>query len=164
MRRTWTRIGAAAALSVALVAGAGCGSGSTAKPMTEKEKFAGHDHPHEGPHHGALVEWGEEEYHAEFTVDHKAKEATVYVLDGSAKKAAPIDAKELTLTLKATPPVTVKLTPKPDAGDPAGQSSRFTGTHEALGKEQEFEGTVSGVVNGKPYSGDFKEEPHDHKH
>ncbi len=54
----------------------------------------------------------------------------------------------------------------PEAGDPAGKSSRFVGKHEHLGKEQEFEGTLSGVVDGKPYAGDFKEakEGHADKH
>ena len=53
----------------------------------------------------------------------------------------------------------------PQDGDPKGKASRFVATHDSLGKEQEFEGTVSGEIDGKPYAGDFKEEPHaDHKH
>jgi len=44
-------------------------------------------------------------------------------------------------------------------GEPQGKSSRFVGKHERLGKEQEFAGTVSGEIEGKPYAGDFKEEP-----
>lgn len=167
MRRFWTRFGVAALLGTALTVAAGCGDGgSQAKdaktPASDKGKV--HEHPHEGPHKGALAEWGEEEYHIEFTVDHKTKEATVYVLDGSAKKAKPIDAKTLTLTLKLQPPVTVSLAAQAQDGDPAGQASRFVGKHDALGKVMEFTGTISGSVGGKPYSGDFKEEPHaDHK-
>lgn len=125
----------------------------------------GHDHPTEGPHHGALTEWGDEEYHVEFTVDRKSQEATVYVLDGSAKKSQPIKADTLSLTLKLQPPITVTLTPKPQDGDAAGMSSRFVGKHDALGREQMFAGTISGQANGKPYAGDFKEEAHaDHDH
>jgi hypothetical protein len=59
----------------------------------------------------------------------------------------------------------VDLKAVPQDGDPAGKSSRFVGKHDSFGKEQEFEGTMSGVVDGKPYAGDFKEEEHkDHKH
>jgi hypothetical protein len=52
-------------------------------PAQDKNKPADKaDHPEFGPHKGALAEWGEEEYHLEFTVDHKGQQATVYVLDG----------------------------------------------------------------------------------
>jgi hypothetical protein len=37
------------------------------------------------------------------------------------------------------------------------------GTHDSLGVVQEFSGTISGEIDGTPYSGDFKEEPHDHE-
>ena len=49
-----------------------------------------HAHPSEGPHHGTLVELGNEEFHAE--VVHDDKSVTVYVLDAGATKAVPIDA------------------------------------------------------------------------
>jgi hypothetical protein len=45
----------------------------------------------------------------------------------------------------------------PQETDPAGKSSRYIGTHEKLGVVQEYEGTMTGVVDGAPYSGDFKE-------
>ena len=51
-------------------------------------------------------------------------------------------------------------------GEKDGLRSRFVGKHESLGKVQEFGGTISGKVDGTPYAGDFKEEPHgshDHK-
>lgn len=133
----------------------------------DKKKDDKHEHPSEGPHHGVLAEWGEEEYHVEFTVDRKNAAATVYILDGSAKKAKPIDSKEVTLTLKASKgkkAVSVDLKPKPEKGDGEGKSSRFSGKHKALGAKEMFSGTLSAEVGGKPYSGDFKEVPHDHKH
>src|SRR5262249_30899832 len=96
--------------------------------------------------------------------DHKAQEATVYILGGDAKKPAPIAVEKLTLSIK-NPQFQLELKAVPQEGDPTGKSSRFTGKHENFGKEQEFEGTLSGVVEGKPYAGDFKEEePKDHKH
>ncbi|MCI0705302.1 MAG: hypothetical protein L0241_29940, partial [Planctomycetia bacterium] len=119
------------------------------------------EHPHEGPHGGGIAQWGDDEYHLEFIVDHATKTATVYVLDDSVKKPKPIDAKELTLALKSSPPVTMTLQAKPEESDPPGLASRFSVTHEALGKEQQFAGTISGKVAGKPYSGDFAEKAHD---
>jgi len=124
------------------------------------EKGGAHDHPNEGPHGGALAEWGDEEFHAEFTVDHKMQEATVYILDSSAKNSKPIKATSITLALKLQPPITITLSAKPQDGDSAGASSRFAGKHETLGTKQNFSGTISGDINGKPYAGDFKEEEH----
>ncbi len=153
--------GLALACAVGFVA-TGCGPKPTAGSQPKDE----HDHPDVGPHKGAIAEWGDHDYLLEFTVDHDAKEATVYVLDGKAKDAKPIPTKTLTLSLKQTPGVTFNLDPKPQAGDPAGQSSRFVGKHDALAEKKEFAGTISGEVAGKQYSGKFKEEPdgHDHKH
>jgi hypothetical protein len=128
-------------------------------------KAAKHDHPDEGPHGGALATWGDEEYHMEFLVDHDKKESTVYVLDSKAKNAKPIAAKEITVSLKRKPPVGFTLAAKPQEGDPQGKSSRFIGTHSALGEEKDFEGSILGVLEGTPYAGDFKEgshEGHDH--
>lgn len=125
----------------------------------------GHGHPHDGPHEGALAEWGDEEYHAEFTVDHGKKQATVYILDGTAKSAPKVDPKEIgsvVLTIKATPPVRIELQADGQKTDARGIA--FSGTHDLLGKEMEFEGTISGKVTNKDYAGDFAEKPHDHKH
>jgi len=121
------------------------------------------DHEHgPGPHQGTVFDLGK--YHAEFTVDHKKQEVTVYILLGSDQDTpAPVTADKLDLTIKE-PAFTVELKPVPDAKDPAGKSSRFVGKHEKFGKEQEFAGTVAGIIDGKPAHGDFKEEDeHDHK-
>lgn len=50
-------------------------------------------------------------------------------------------------------------------GEAAGESSRFVGQNESLGKVQEFAGSITGEVEGTPYAGDFKEEAghHDEK-
>lgn len=140
----------AAALSV------GCGP---APAPTEKPAKKPHVHGESGPSGGVLASWGNEEYHAEFTVDHTTGEATVYTLDGTAKKVTPIDAKTLTLSLKETPVVVVTLEAKPQDGDPAGKSSRFVGKHEVLKTVKEFSGSISGKAGGKSYSGDFEEKP-----
>ena len=94
----------------------------------------------------------------EFTVDHGKKEATVYILGGDAKSPAPIKAEKLLLSIN-DPQFQVDLAAQPLKGEAAGSSSRFVGTHDNLGKVQEFAGTISGEADGKPYAGDFKEEP-----
>lgn len=134
------------------------GCNDSAKPPKTPSK-AGHVHPTEGPHGGALVEWGAEEYHLELLLDHSKKEVTVYVLDGDAKKVVPIKAETLTMTVtNVKPPVTVTLKANPDTGDAAGSSSRFIGTHEVLAKE--VEGEINGKVGETPFSGEFKDKNH----
>jgi len=120
----------------------------------------GHDHG-VGPHDGTLADWGGGKYHVEFTVDHDKQEATVYILGSDEKSSAAIDAKEITLTIKE-PAMTVSLTASPLDSEVMGGASRFVGTHEGLGTVMEYEGSISGVVEETPYSGNFKEEPHGH--
>jgi len=130
----------------------------------------GHDHSTEGhaygvgPHEGTVADWGGGEYHVEFTVDHEKQQATVYIFGSDEKTPAPIDATTIELSIKA-PDMQVTLQASPQESDPAGKASRFIGTHEKLGVVQEYAGTMTGVVDGTPYSGDFKEEAHgDHSH
>ena len=40
------------------------------------------------------------------------------------------------------------------------KASRFIGNHKSLGVVQEYAGTIVGVIDGTPYSGDFTEEAH----
>lgn len=146
---------------------AGCGQPApTSQKADPKAATKGggeenHDHD-EGPHGGTVMDFGK--YHAEFTVDHKAKAATVYILDGKVKNAVPVAAAKLLLSIKA-PSFQTDLVAAPQDGDPKGKASRFVAKHDNFGKEQEFEGILSGEVDGKQYAVEFKEEAHkDHKH
>jgi hypothetical protein len=116
---------------------------------------------HIGPHKGAIVEWGEEEYHLEVVTDAKAGTVTVYVYGGEADlkagKARAIDARSLVMTVKADKTVTVKLEPAPAKGDADGTASVFTGKHAVFSRDAKLTGTVSGKVGAKPYSGEFKQ-------
>lgn len=124
---------------------------------------AGHGHG-AGPHDGVIADWGGGKYHVEFTVDHDNQEGTVYILGPDEKSPVPIDAESIDLSIN-DPVMQVTLTAAPQDSDPAGKASRFIGSHEKLGVVQEYAGTISGVVDGTPYSGDFKEESHDdHDH
>lgn len=83
-------------------------------------------HPTTGPHHGDLIELGNEEYHAEFVHDDASHTITLFILDSSAKQAVPIDAQSLLLNVAVNgSPTQVALPAAPQADDPAGKSSCF---------------------------------------
>ncbi len=159
--------------SVVIAAAVGCDS---AKPETEKgasKTSSGeqaqadgtvHEEGHEhgaGPHGGVIADWGGGKYHVEFTVDHEKQEATVYILGDDAKTALSIDAAEVILAI-VDPAFQVALTASPQTDDSAGKSSRFIGKHESLSVVQDYVGSISGMVGGTPYSGNFNETAHDH--
>ena len=122
-------------------------------PSTARMPGAG-----DGPHGGAIADWGGGAYHVEFTVDHDKKQATVYVLGSDEKTPAPIKTHTLRLILN-DPPTELELAAQPLEGEAEGAASRFAGTHDNLGIVREFDGTIDGVVNGTPYVGEFKELP-----
>src|SRR5262245_13448464 len=101
-----TKLFGLAALLFALVA-VGCDKSATTSPdskntpdpKTKKETEKDDDHDHgPGPHGGTIIELGK--YHGEFVVDHKKKEATVYILSGNLKNAVPLKADKAELTIK----------------------------------------------------------------
>ncbi|QEG39299.1 hypothetical protein [Roseimaritima ulvae] len=161
-----------------LIASLGCKPSSPpteeAPPQFSAADDHGHDHPHDdstdhsmaghghgaGPHDGTVGDWGGGKYHVEFTVDHDQQQATVYVLGSDEKTATPIDAESIELSI-VDPPMQVTLAAQPQEGDPEGESSRFVGTHEKLGVVKEYAGTMTGVVDGTPYTADFAEQAHD---
>lgn len=53
-----------------------------------KSESGGHSHG-SGPRGGAVADWGGGAYHVEFTVDHDAKKATVYVLRSPPRQLRP---------------------------------------------------------------------------
>lgn len=115
-----------------------------------------------GPNGGVVIDLGK--YHAEFTVDHPAKECTVLFVTGDKadSKPLPVAATEFTLTTKETKtedgtvvaPMTITLKPV-DAED--GKASKFVGTDPGIGNVADFEGTLLGEIDGKPSEGKFKE-------
>ena len=139
----------------------GCSkSADVAKPSDKKAEKSTKkdDHGHgETPHGGTLIELGKS--HAEFVVDHGKKQVTVYILSEDLKKNEPISATKLLLSIK-TPTFQTDLVAAPQDGDPKGKSSRFVAVHDNFAKEQEFEGTISVEIDGKPYLADFKEAEH----
>ena len=126
----------------------------------QDHSVAGHAHG-AGPHDGTIADWGGGKYHVEFTVDHDKQEGTVYILGGDEKTPTPIKAEEIQLIIK-DPAMEVALKAAPQEGDPEGTASRYVGNHEKLGVVQEYAGTITGVIDETPYSGDFAEVAHDH--
>lgn len=166
------------ALVATLILAAGCNRPGGDKPKdvaksgkdgdAKGEKKEPHGDHGEGPHGGAVGDWGGGKYHFEFTVDHDKKESTVYILGSDEKTPAPINAKDgqLSLSIKGLKNMdeyNVVLKADPQKGDPEGKASRFVGKDDKLGVVQEFAGTLSGEADGTPYTGDFKEEPADPK-
>lgn len=122
---------------------------------TTDHSVRGHAHG-AGPHGGTIADWGGGKYHVEFTVDHDQQQATAYVLGPDEKTPTPIASENIELSIQS-PAFQLLLMPQPQDTDPAGQASRFVGTHESLGVVQEFSGTMTALVDGTPYSGDFAE-------
>lgn len=121
----------------------------------------GHAHG-AGPHGGVIADWGGGKYHVEFTVDHDKQQATVYILGADESSSVPIDTESIDLSINE-PAMQIELKAAAQDSDPAGTSSRFAGTHEKLGVVQEYAGTISGVIDGTPYFGDFAEDAHEHE-
>ncbi len=149
----------------------GCSQESkTPAPTTPKGTPEQHDHEHahpsHGPHNGDLIELDDEEYHAEFVHDEKTCDVTIYILDSSAKKAVPIDAKEVVINLKHDgKPEQYKLAAEPQEGDGPGKSSRFVSKkNDDLCHAIEEEGADAKLqltIDGKPFIGNIE---HDHDH
>ncbi len=137
-------------------------------PSDTVESEHEHAHPTEGPHHGHLVELGDEEYHAE--VVHDGESVTVYMFDGHVENAAPIDAAEITINLTHDGrPEQFALTASPDVADPDGKSSRFVSTDAELAKHLDEEASkpqLSVIIGGQPFMGriEHSHDEHDHGH
>ena len=155
-------------LSAAVV---GCAPGPDDSPAPTNttaalDPHAGQDdegHPTEGPHGGGLIELGDEEYHGELIHDETAGTVTIYLLNDHADEAAPIDAAELTVVARHEGNrESFKLAADPDAGDPAGKSSRFVSADAELAERLDREGGTAKLmvkIAGRSYSGDIG---HDH--
>jgi hypothetical protein len=157
----------AAGLFAALFLGQGCqdkqlgpSTPAASTPSAQTVDTSGgsaKDHRHgAGPHGGAVSDWGGGAYHVEFTVDHDAKQSTVYVLGSDGKTPAPVKAEKITLSINE-PPFEVELKAQPWEGEPAGSASRFVGQHDNFGIVRKFAGAISGEVEGTPYVGEFAE-------
>ncbi|QDV29543.1 hypothetical protein Spb1_14510 [Planctopirus ephydatiae] len=157
-------------LAGSLMAGCGAESGpakqtTTSATPAKPHDDHGHAHSAEGPHHGQLVELGNDEYHAEVVHDDEAGTVTIYLLDGSAKNSVPIEAADMIMNLSlAGKAEQFKLPAMPDTNDPAGKSSKFVSQDKVLCEKLDVHGVSARLVvtvDGKPYSGKLA---HSHNH
>ncbi|REK28435.1 MAG: hypothetical protein DWQ42_05155 [Planctomycetota bacterium] len=175
-------LGVVAAASLVL---AGCGNNATQTTSTSSSgspphvahdadghedhaDHEGHDehgHPSEGPHHGHLIELGNEEYHAEMLHDEDTSTVTIYILDGAAKEEVAVAEDAVTLNLMiGGQPTQFKLAARPSAKDLPGQASHFEVVDadliEAL-EGEEAKGRLRVTINGTPYVGTIEHHGHD---
>jgi len=156
-------------LCLAFVCFTGCEDPS--KPTAPAENHAAdahdHDHPSEGPHHGQLIELGNEEFHAELVHDDSTNQVTIYLLDSAAKNSVASEEQELVMNVVVDgTPQQFKLAAAPEASDPAGKSSRFQATDEAFCKALDNKGAkarLNVTLGGKPLVGSFEPAAHEHE-
>ena len=148
-------------LLVAAVMVVGCSKPSDIKPAAKNptDKVAEHAHG-TGPNGGVVLDLGS--HHAEFTVDHGKQQCAILILGDDEQTPTAVSADELVLTINETKTddgkiveaMTIRMLPE-DAVD--GRASKFVGTDPGIGNVADFEGTVSGEIDGKPAQGEFKE-------
>lgn len=153
----------------AALAFTGCNNAPSTVSVPKNLSPEGQAHAEEGPHHGHLIELGEEEYHAELTHDDATKTVTIYLLDKEAKAPVAIADAEIVLNLVVDgQPLQAKLAAAPQQGDSAGQSSRFSITDEkvlAALEAPKTTGRLNVTIAGKAYSGAVEHHEHgEHKH
>ena len=158
-----------AALCAASMAVQAFGAPPATKPGDKPAaKADAHEHAEVGPHKGALIELGEEEYHAEFVLDEKTHTVSIYLMDGAVKNYVAIPAKEITVTLKHDgKPESFKLKAKPQKTDPAGMSSMFTLKDEEFVEDLHHKGSDPRLmlkIDGKPFTAKIELDHKDHDH
>ena len=159
----------AASLPVVVLSIAGCTrqtqtTGPESSPSSPTvDVHAGHAHPSEGPHHGDLIELGNDEFHAELV--HDDQSVTIYILNGAADKQVPIEATVIMINAKYDgQPKQFQLGASPDQNDPVGKSSRFVSNDADLAGHIDEDGAEHKLVltiDGKSYRGELA---HDHNH
>ena len=124
------------------------------------------EHSEEGPHHGQLIELGQEEYHAELAIDDAAKTVTIYLFDASVKTSVSVSDPDITLNLVVNgAPQQFKVAASPQPGDSTGQSSRFSTNDEKVLEALEAPKTIvqfNLTIAGKTYAGKIEHLEHHH--
>ncbi len=167
-------------LVIAVFAAQGCNDGPDAPQTAAHDTHDGsdhsdhghdeHAHPTEGPHHGMLVELGNEEYHAEIVHDDAAATLTVYLLDSAGKEAVMSESPEVVVNIKGgDKPQQFKLAGKAD-DQSEGKYSEYSFASKELLDALHAESSVAKLsitIDGKPYSGELPHDDHaghDHAH
>ena len=127
-----------------------------------------HAHAGHGPHGGDIVELGSDQYHAELVHDDATGGVTIYVLDATAKRAAPIDAELVRVNVQHDGNAEqFTLSASPEENDPEGTSSRFITPERELAEDLDhgdIRGQLVVMISGKQYRGDVVHDHHGHDH
>ena len=102
-------------------------------------------HEHHPPHHGTLVELGEEFAHVELLLDPATGGLTAFVLDGEAENPVKISQPSLQIKVKGKGgAATLKLKPVANAltGETASNTSQYQGFSKKLKGLSKFEGSI----------------------
>jgi hypothetical protein len=165
-------------VAVTLAGFSGCGNGD--KTAANDGKSAAHDHDHGqghdhsalGPHDGHIIELGTESHHAELTHDDDENRVGVYILDGEAKGAAPIEAEFVVINTSVDGQPTEYVLPAVRSPEDAEEkSSYFELVSEPLtvivsgrSDKPNTRARINVEIDGKPYVGIIETEHHDHNH
>lgn len=138
-----------------------------AKGAGSEQHAHDHDHAKAGPHGGRLIELGREEYHGEWVHDDQSGKVTVYMLDGEAEQAFPIEAKAIVvLATIDNEEQEFKLEPVSPSTDTPPKTAQFELVNKKLGELLKsvghgVEATLTADIEGKVFVGKF-EDIHDH--
>ncbi|MFG0336278.1 MAG: hypothetical protein ACF8TS_23210 [Maioricimonas sp. JB049] len=172
-----SKAGLGACLAAWALMAAGCGGTAPQEPAPsagagdphahdDHAHGEGHAHPSVGPHHGDLVELGNEEYHGEVLHDDDGL-VTIYILGGDAKTIVPIDTAELTINVSHDgKPEQFTLVEAPAPDDPEGKSSRFVINSPDLVQHLEngTKAKMTVMIEGRSYTGAVVHSHHGHAH
>ena len=159
-RACW--LGSGLLLWIAACSLSGCGERSTAvqkgSAAAHGEHAHGeHGHPTEGPHHGSLIELGNEAFHAEWVPDTATGEIDIYILDGSAQTEVPIDGGAAVINLFIDGvPQQIHLVPQFSHGDTEGATSQFRLPASAwtpAAQRAKGRGELRVLIQGRSYRG-----------
>lgn len=141
------------------------GCGKPAENTKGTQAAHEHDHPDEGPHHGHLIELGEEEYHAELVHDDAAGKVVVYVLDNTAKESTAADNEQVALSILIGGQPKEFILKAADATKRDQFESSEKELVDALDHDKEFKGRLHVSIGNKEFVGIIQhEEHHDHDH
>lgn len=145
---------------------AGCGSGESYETVTSEDADRAeahadeHDHHHEAPHGGHLIELGEHQYNAEVLLE--GGQLVVYLLDAHAENPVAIDAESIAFLVEEGESITLQA--EAQDGDADGTSSRFAAAVE-FDDLEEIHGSVQATIKETEYTGALShdhDDDHDH--
>ena len=151
---------------VLVLAGCTASENQDQESTTKADPHAGHSHATLGPHHGHLVELGDEDYHAEWRFDNSSGKVTIYLLDADVKKDVTTTADQITVRVtqgKITseyelPAINASESDPPTASQFEVVNAELLESLKAVGHG--IEAKLSVTIEDKQYTGSFEHLPH----